>query len=116
MNEFIDKYLNIQKILQEKQEYKEQKKRIEALDGEYKSVFQSIQKRLWIFAGGDGDAMVELQSKLVDLFEEGAAQGKKVLEVTGEDVAGFVDRLLEQTTAKNWKTQLNEEIAEKLKD
>ena len=115
MNDFIDKYFNIQKILQKKKEYKEQKKRMEALPEEYRYVLQRIQKRLWIFAGGDEDAMVELQNKLVDLFQDGAAQGKGVLEVTGEDVAGFVDGLLEQTTANHWRNQLNQEILEKIK-
>jgi DNA-binding ferritin-like protein (Dps family) len=31
---------------------------------------------------------------LLDLFETGAADGKRVLDITGEDVAAFCDELL----------------------
>ena len=55
-------------------------------------VFRIIQNLLWQFAAGSGYDMMEVQYGLIDLFEEGAANGKYVLEVTGEDVAAFVDR------------------------
>ncbi|MNC81910.1 hypothetical protein D3C75_1352040 [compost metagenome] len=36
-------------------------------------------------------------SGIVDLFEEGAASGKGVLEVTGSDVAAFCDDLIKDS-------------------
>ncbi len=38
---------------------------------------------------------------IIDMFEEGAAEGKKVTELTGEDVASFCDELVKDT--KTWK-------------
>jgi DNA-binding ferritin-like protein (Dps family) len=39
----------------------------------------------------------DLLSGIIDLFEEGAALGKGVLEVTGSDVAAFCDDLIKDT-------------------
>jgi len=55
---------------------------------------------------------------LIDLFEEGATGGKSVLEVTGEDVATFVDELLKSTRTytEDWRIKLNREIKNKIGD
>ena len=60
--------------------------------------------------------MVELQYGLAELFEEGAAEGKPVLEITGEDVAGFANELIKEagTYMKKWGESLNADIARKL--
>ena len=44
--------------------------------------------------------MLPIFTDLLDLFETGAAEGKHVLAVTGEDVAAFCDELLQN--AKTW--------------
>ena len=53
-----------------------------------------------------------------DLFETGAADGKRVLEVTGEDVAAFCDELLRnaKTYTENWRTSLNRDVMDKLRE
>lgn len=116
MNEFFNKYFNIKHIMQEKREYKQQMKRIEALPEDYRYTYKKIQKHMWSFAAGDGYDMLEVQYGLLDLFEESAAGGKPVLEVTGQDVAGFVDDLLKSTKTytAGWRSQLNKEIAKKV--
>jgi DNA-binding ferritin-like protein (Dps family) len=60
--------------------------------------------------------MIKIHYDLIDLFETGAAAGKRVLEITGDDVAGFCDELLKnaKTYAEDWRSRLNREIAEKL--
>ena len=35
-----------------------------------------------------------MQYELIELFEAGAADGRQVLEITGEDVASFADELV----------------------
>ena len=49
---------------------------------------------------------------LLDLFETGAAEGKRVLDITGEDVAAFCDELLRhaKTYTENWREALNHDI------
>ena len=44
------------------------------------------------------------------------AEEKSVLEVTGEDVAGFVDELLKNTKTytEDWRNKLNQKIKNKI--
>ena len=71
--------------------------------------------------------MMEIHYGLIELFEEGAAEGKNVLEegaaegknvleVTGEDVAAFVDELLKnvRTYTEDWRNRLNQKIKNKI--
>ena len=49
---------------------------------------------------------------IIDLFEEGAAEGKKVTDLTGEDVAVFCDDLVkdEKTWKDKYRKKLNDTI------
>lgn len=115
MSEFFDNYLNIKKIVKNKQEYKRQMKRVEALPEDYQYVFKKIQKYMWMFAAGSGYDMIKIHYDLIELFEAGAAEGKHVLEITGEDVAAFCDELLRnaRTYTEDWHQALNRDILKK---
>lgn len=106
----------IQKMIGDKKEYKEQMARIEALPEDYRFVFEKIQGYIWGFAGGDGSDMVKTQKELIELFETSAADGKHVLEVTGEDVAGFCDEFIRDTKkwTDNYREKLNRNMLNKL--
>jgi DNA-binding ferritin-like protein (Dps family) len=116
MAEWSD-YVNIKKMRQEKRQYKRQMARLEALPADYRYVFKKIQTHMWQFATGSGYDMMHVHYDLIDLFEESAAEGKSVLEVTGDDVAGFVDELLRHvaTYTENWRDALNRDIQKKLR-
>ena len=115
MSEFFDNYFNIKNIIGNKREYKQQMARVKALPKDYQYVFKKIQGYMWNFAAGDGYDMLKLHYELIDLFEAGAAEGKQVLEVTGEDVAAFCDELLRnaRTYTENWREKLNRDIMKK---
>ena len=115
MKKFFDTYLNVKKIMEEKKKYRQQAARIAALPEEYRYVYEKIQKYLWSFAAGDGMDLVKIQEDLLELFEECAADGKKVLEVTGQDVAGFADELMKQanTYPAHMREKLNRDVARK---
>jgi DNA-binding ferritin-like protein (Dps family) len=100
----------------EKKEYKQMMARVEKLPEDYQFVFHKIQQYTWNFAGGDGMDMLRIHYDLIDLFETGVADGKRVLEVTGEDVAAFCDELLKnaKTYTENWREKLNRDILKKL--
>ncbi|HAB59194.1 MAG TPA: cytoplasmic protein [Lachnospiraceae bacterium] len=98
----------IQKMIGDKKEYKEQMARIEAMPEDYRFVFEKMQGYMWSFAGGDGSDMLKTQQELIELFETSAAEGKHVLEVTGEDVAGFCDELIRDT--KKWTDNYREKL------
>lgn len=116
MSEFFDNYFNIKKMIKEKKEYKKQMARVNALPTDYQFVYKKIQSHMWQFVSGAGYDMMEVQYGLLDLFEESAAEGRAVLEVTGEDVAGFVDELLKSTRTytEDWRKKLNREILDKV--
>jgi DNA-binding ferritin-like protein (Dps family) len=112
MSEFFDHYLNIRKIIESKREYKRQMARVELLPEDYRYVFQKIQSHMWMFAAGSGYDMLKIHYDLIELFEEGAAEGKRVLEITGEDLAAFCDELLRgaKTYTGDWREKLNRDI------
>ncbi|MBB6736053.1 DUF1048 domain-containing protein, partial [Cohnella zeiphila] len=58
-----------------------------------------------------------LLSGIVDLFEEGAAVGKGVLDVTGRDVAAFCDDLIKdsKTYADIYQESVNQEMNKAMK-
>ncbi|MDR2610697.1 MAG: DUF1048 domain-containing protein [Clostridiales Family XIII bacterium] len=116
MSDFFNNYFNIKKIAGEKREYKRQMTRVEALPEDYRYVFKKIQNHMWKFASGSGYDMLDVHYDLIELFEEGAAAGKPVLEVTGEDVAAFCDELLRnaRTYNEDWRAALNRDIRDKL--
>lgn len=102
----------IQKMIGDKKEYKEQMARVEALPEDYKFVFEKIKGYMWSFARGDGSDMLKTQQDLIELFESSAADGKHVLEVIGDDVAGFCDEFIRDTKkwTDNYRVKLNRNI------
>lgn len=104
------------KIIGDKKEYKMMMARVKAMPEDYQFVFKKIQHYMFSRAGGDGMDMLKVQYELIDLFEAGVDDGKRVLEITGEDVADFTDELLRNTktwTAK-WHDTLNRDVMKKL--
>ena len=70
--------------------------RVKALPQDYQIVYKEIQK--YFFKVGPVELTEgDLLSGIIDLFEEGAALGKGVLEVTGSDVAAFCDDLIKDS-------------------
>ncbi|WIG58796.1 MAG: hypothetical protein OJF49_001542 [Ktedonobacterales bacterium] len=104
------------RIAREKREFRQMQARAKALPEDYAYVYHKIQYYMWGHAGGDGMDTIPILADLVELFETGAAEGKPVLEVTGEDVAAFCDELLRN--AKTWtgnrREALNRDILNKL--
>ncbi len=106
----------LKKLVGDKKEYRQMTARVKALPEDYRFVYEKIQRYMWSFAAGDGYDMVKIQYELIDLFEAGAADGKRVLEITGEDVAAFCDALLQnaKTYTANLREMLNRDIGKKL--
>ena len=113
MTDFFDNYLNIPKIMKSKREYKQQLARVKALPEDYRFVFDKIVSHMWKFASGNGYDMMKVHYDLLEMFETGVAEGKQVLELTGNDVAGFCDELLKNaaTYTEDWRKKLNRDIA-----
>lgn len=108
----------IRKIRNDKKEYRVQMARVAALPEDYRYVFAKMQNYLWSFASGDGFDMLQTQYDVIELFESGVAEGKHVLEVTGEDVAGFCEEAMQgnKLWMDNIRKRLNRKMKRKLQD
>ncbi len=85
--------------LEEKRQYRETEKRAKALPKEYAEAYKEI--RNYIFSTS-GILHMDPRKTLVDLFEEAAANNKSVVDITGKDVAAFVDELV--SDAESYKS------------
>lgn len=90
--------MSIQDIIKGKKEWRAHVARVKALPEDYRIVYKEIQKYLFKVGPVELTEGTGLLSGIVDLFEEGAALGKGVLEVTGSDVAAFCDDLIKDST------------------
>ncbi|MFS0728249.1 DUF1048 domain-containing protein [Paenibacillus sp. 1P07SE] len=105
------------KMIGDKKEYKLMMARVDALPEDYQFVFKKIQTYMWNFSSGNGTDMLHIQYELIDLFEAGAADGRQVLEITGEDVAAFADELVAnaKTYVAKYREDLNQSILQRLR-
>jgi DNA-binding ferritin-like protein (Dps family) len=108
--------MSIQDIIEDKKKWQAHVARVKALPQDYQIVYKEIQK--YLFKGGAG-VLIDgtVFSEIVDLFEEGVALGKVVLEVTGSDVSTFCDELVKnsKTYADIYQESVNQEVAKAMK-
>ncbi|MFS0673545.1 DUF1048 domain-containing protein [Ornithinibacillus sp. 179-J 7C1 HS] len=100
--------------LEEKKEWKEMETRAKELPEEYYTAYKAIQKYMWTAGGAptEWEDSKRIFTGIIELLEEGAAQGKKVTDLTGEDVAAFCDDLVkdEQSWKDKYRKKLNDTI------
>ena len=105
MNKIIDTIIG---DMSEKKEYRENEKRAKLLPAEYADAYKEIKH--YLFATSGLLSMEPLKA-LVDLLEEAAANGRKVTDITGSDVATFADELVRGE--KSWKDMQSEKLNKK---
>ncbi|AQZ61954.1 unnamed protein product [[Actinomadura] parvosata subsp. kistnae] len=88
--------MGIQDIIEGKRQWRAHLARVKALPPDYQIVYKEIQ-RYYFKVGPLELTEGDLLSGLVDFFEEGAAAGKGVLELIGDDVAAFADGLIKDS-------------------
>ncbi|GHJ98000.1 hypothetical protein SNE510_75190 [Streptomyces sp. NE5-10] len=88
--------MGIRDIIEGKKQWRAHKARVKALPPDYQIVYEEMQK--YLFKVGPIDLPDgPLLPGIVTFFEEGAASGKGVLELIGNDVAAFCDGLITNT-------------------
>ncbi|MCL2783188.1 MAG: DUF1048 domain-containing protein [Propionibacteriaceae bacterium] len=111
-----DKKSLMQRVFGDKRQWRAYVKRCQALPNDYRIVIVQIQKFMWTVAM-DAQVVVVLYD-ILDLFEEGVADGRPVLDVTGDDVADFALSVLQAVQAETWTSkqarQLNNSVHEQL--
>ncbi|MCK8487035.1 DUF1048 domain-containing protein [Paenibacillus sp. MBLB2552] len=89
--------MSIRDMIEGKKQWRAHVARVKALPQDYQVVYKEIQKYLFKVGPVELAEGTGLLSGIVDLFEEGAASGKGVLDVTGRDVAAFCDDLIKDS-------------------
>jgi DNA-binding ferritin-like protein (Dps family) len=109
--------MSIRDIIEGKKEWRAHVARIKALPKDYQIVYKEIQNYLFKVGPVELTVGIGLLSGIIDLFEEGAALGKGVLEVTGSDVAAFCDDLIKdsKTYADIYQESANQEVSKAMK-
>jgi DNA-binding ferritin-like protein (Dps family) len=104
-------------MIEGKKEWRAHMARVKALPQDYQIVYKEIQKYLFKVGPVELTEGTGLLSGIVDLFEEGAALGKNVLEVTGSDVAAFCDDLIKdsKTYADIYQESVDREVSKAMK-
>ncbi len=109
--------MSIQDIIEGKKEWRAHVARVKALPQDYQIVYKEMQKYLFKVGPVELTDGTGLLSGIVDLFEEGVASGKGVLEVTGSDVAAFCDDLIKdsKTYADVYQESVDQEVYKAIK-
>ena len=109
--------MRIQDIIEGKKEWRAHMARVKALPQDYQFVYKEIQKYLFKVGPVELTEGTGLLSGIVDLFEEGAASGKGVLDVTGREVAAFCDDLIKdsKTYADFYQESVDQEVYKAIK-
>lgn len=107
MNSIIEKLIG---DLNEKKRYRDAEKRAIALPKEYSNAYKDIKQYLWSVSG---IMSIEPLVSLADMLEEAAANGRKVVDITGPDVAAFADELAkgESSYKEDQREKLNKKFA-----
>ncbi|MBD3943539.1 DUF1048 domain-containing protein [Microbacterium sp. NEAU-LLC] len=88
--------MGIRDIVDGKKQWRAHVARVKALPPDYRIVYDEIQK-YYFKVGPVGIDDGTLLSGIVDFFEQGAADGKGVRALIGDDVAAFADELITDT-------------------
>ena len=109
--------MSIQDIIEGKKKWRAHVARVKTLPQDYQIVYREIQKYLFKVGPVELTEGIGLLSGIVDLFEEGAALGKGVLEVTGSNVAAFCDDLIKdsKTYADIYQESVDQEVNKAMK-
>ena len=86
--------MKIKKALEEKRAWRRYRERVKKLPQEYRVVFEEMEKYMYKVCWAKGLTEPTVLPDILALFEENAARGTEVLDVTGADVAAFCDGFL----------------------
>lgn len=95
--------------LEDKREWKALESRAKALPSDYHSAYNAMKKYIWTSGGpSEWKEIHHIFGSILDLLEQGAAENRKVTDLTGEDVAAFCDELVKDT--KTWQDKYRKKL------
>lgn len=113
MSDFFNKYFNIKKIMEDKKEFKLYKKRVSQLPEDYKNAIEGIQT--YMFSTCDNETtLIEILYGTLEMFEESAAEGKRVTDIIGNDLGTFCEDLNKAFPGSNWIDNYKKKIQKRI--
>ncbi|GAA2829098.1 DUF1048 domain-containing protein [Crossiella cryophila] len=97
---FISKIVDT--VIGDKKRWWQYKARVKKLPENYRLAVEGLERYLLHFGTTDGDSLATMFEDLADLFEQAAADGKRVREIVGEDPVEFVEAFLANYTTGGW--------------
>lgn len=92
--------------------------RVKKLPADYQAAWEKIKFNIWPHTDFTGRNLMPIFDGVLELLEEGAADGQSVREVLGDDIKGFCSSLAGEEGAKSlrdrWREQLNHTVTKKL--
>ena len=92
--------------------------RAQALPTEYQAAWEEIKIHLFPYANVSGRNLMPILDGALGLLEETAADGQRIEDVLGADIAGFCAALAGGEGARSyrdrWRAQVNRNVARKL--
>lgn len=89
--------------LEEKKQYKHDKRRIDGLPEPYRVAATAMHRYLMYSAGiTDGNTLVTMFGDLADLWERAAVDETPVREIVGDDPVEFAETFAQAYTGKQW--------------
>ena len=109
--------MSFKDAIEGKKEWRKHMARVKALPNDYEIVYKEIQKYLFKIGVIEANYGTNTLANILEYFEEGAASGKDVLDVTGKDVAAFCDELVKdsKTYADMYQESVNQKVAKAIK-
>jgi DNA-binding ferritin-like protein (Dps family) len=116
INEYIKEGLiSLKNIKKDKAEYKAYLARVDVLPKDYKKVYEAVSQYIWSYSDTSGHSALNVVGGLLELFEEGVAEGRTVKEVTGDDIGEFAEGLAKEID-NSWISASKEKLTQKFKD
>ncbi len=88
--------------LDQKRHYREYRARVERLPASYRTAVEALQRYSYYFGHGTAEGSLSMLDDLADLFEQAAANGTPVREITGDDPVDFAEAFLRNYPEGQW--------------
>lgn len=94
------------KVVGEKRRWRDYKARVRRLPAPYRGAVDALERYLMVSGGvSDGESAASLCENLVDLFEQGAADGLPIRELVGDDPVEFIEAFIRNYPEGDWRAR-----------
>ncbi|EGD53749.1 DUF1048 domain-containing protein [Gordonia neofelifaecis] len=92
----------VTKMLDDKRRYREFKAHKKALPRDYEIAVDAIERYMMYFGSGTADAVLDMLADLIEVFEQGVADGTPIRTLVGDDPVDFAETLLQNYPEAQW--------------